>query len=118
MFGILNDLEQRRAAASKGQGDGVPVPAKVVFVLSAAQKNELALLRRPLIDHAMCAPNSLTPACAHLQLCLTALKRSGWEALGLAAWGGTELPECRRCYACGKQSRCTAREKAKQAGKV
>jgi len=55
VFGILNDLAQRRAAAAEGQGGGVPVPAKVVFVFSAAQKNELALLRRPLIDDAMCA---------------------------------------------------------------
>ena len=63
MFGILNDLTERRAAASAGGGDGVPVPDKVMFVFSAAQKNELALLQRPLIADATCAhrpPSSST----------------------------------------------------------
>jgi hypothetical protein len=55
VFGILNDLTERRAAASAGAGDGMPVPDKVMFVFSAAQKNELALLQRPLIADAMCA---------------------------------------------------------------
>ncbi len=55
MFGILNDLTARRAALAEGGGDGVPVPDKVIFVFSAAQKNELALLQRPLVADAMCA---------------------------------------------------------------
>ena len=54
MFGILNDLTARRAALAEGGGDGVPVPDKVIFIFSAAQKNELALLQRPLVADAMC----------------------------------------------------------------
>ncbi|CAL8470322.1 g9864 [Coccomyxa elongata] len=53
VFGILNDLTARRAALAEGGGDGVPVPDKVIFIFSAAQKNELALLQRPLVADAM-----------------------------------------------------------------
>jgi hypothetical protein len=50
IFGILNDLRERRALVGEAAG---PVPDKVVFVFTASQKNELALLQRPLIANAL-----------------------------------------------------------------
>ena len=49
MFGILNDLKQRR----EGSDGNDPVPQKVVLVYVASMKNELALLQRPMIADAM-----------------------------------------------------------------
>ena len=53
VFGILNDLQQRRAGSDGNGGPGGMVPQKVVLVYVASMKNELALLQRPLIADAM-----------------------------------------------------------------
>ena len=53
VFGILNDLRQRRAGSDGNGGPGGMVPQKVVLVYVASMKNELALLQRPLIADAM-----------------------------------------------------------------
>ena len=53
VFGILNDLQQRRVGSDGNGGPGGMVPQKVVLVYVASMKNELALLQRPLIADAM-----------------------------------------------------------------
>ena len=53
VFGILNDLQQRRAGSDGNGGPGGMVPQKVVLVYVASMKNGLALLQRPLIADAM-----------------------------------------------------------------
>lgn len=55
VFGILNDLQKRRVAIERRDAAAGPVPDEVIFIFTAAQKNELALLQRPLIANAMCA---------------------------------------------------------------
>jgi hypothetical protein len=53
VFGILNDLKQRREGSDGNGRAGGPVPQKVVLVYVASMKNELALLQRPMIADAM-----------------------------------------------------------------
>ena len=53
VFGILNDLKQRREGSDGNGGRAGAVPQKVVLVYVASMKNELALLQRPMIADAM-----------------------------------------------------------------
>ena len=53
VFGILNDLKQRREGSDGNGGRAGAVPQKVILVYVASMKNELALLQRPMIADAM-----------------------------------------------------------------
>jgi hypothetical protein len=48
-LGILTDLQGRRCVANADEA----LPHRVIFIFSASQRNQLALLRRPLIAHAL-----------------------------------------------------------------